>query len=131
MAWEVLREGFGAQRVRADLDQAIGVLLPAGLDWVTVDRSTWTHFPPMPPDPAFPAFVVTVFADITTRALAPDVLAIAREWRPDLIVREVMEWSRCLVGELLDIPHVSIGGNAYSRVDSSEIRYFRQPPLRR
>jgi UDP:flavonoid glycosyltransferase YjiC (YdhE family) len=99
---------------------------PAGLDWVAADRSTWTHFPPMPPppDPAFPDFVVTVFADITTRAMVPDVLAIAREWQPDVIVREVMEWSGCLVGELLGIPHASVGGNAYSGVDSPEIRYF-------
>jgi MGT family glycosyltransferase len=98
----------------------------AGLDWLTSDRSTWTHFPPMPPppDPAFPEFVVTVFADITTRAMVPDVLAIAREWQPDVIVREVMEWSGCLVGELLGIPHASVGGNAYSGVDSPEVRYF-------
>jgi MGT family glycosyltransferase len=98
----------------------------AGLDWVTSDRSTWTHFPPMPPpsDPAFPEFVVTLFADITTRAMVPDVVAIAQRWRPDVIVREVMEWSGCLVGELLDIPHASIGGNAYSGVDSPQISYF-------
>jgi UDP:flavonoid glycosyltransferase YjiC (YdhE family) len=79
---------------------------------------------PPPPDPAFPEFVVTVFADITTRAMVPDVLAIAQEWRPDVIVREVMEWSGCLVGELLGIPHASVGGNAYSGVDSPEIQYF-------
>jgi UDP:flavonoid glycosyltransferase YjiC (YdhE family) len=98
----------------------------AGLDWVAADRSTWTHFPPMPPppDPSFPEFVVTVFADVTTRAMVPDLLAVAEQWRPDLIVREVMEWSGCLVGELLGIPHASIGGNAYSGVDSPEIRYF-------
>lgn len=98
----------------------------AGLDWVAADRSTWTHFPqmPPPPDPAFPEFVVTVFADITTRAMVPDVLGVAQEWRPDVIVREVMEWSGCLVGELLGIPHASVGGNAYSGVDSPEIRYF-------
>jgi MGT family glycosyltransferase len=98
----------------------------AGLDWVAADRSTWTDFPPMPPppDPAFPEFVVTLFADITTRAMVPDVLSIAKAWRPDVIVREVMEWSGCLAGELLGIPHASIGGNAYSGVDSPEIRYF-------
>jgi UDP:flavonoid glycosyltransferase YjiC (YdhE family) len=98
----------------------------AGLDWVTSDRTTWTPFPPMPapPDPAFPQFVVTVFADITTRAMVPDILAIARDWRPDLIVREVMEWSGCIVAELLDIPHASVGGNAYSGVDSPSVTYF-------
>ena len=50
--------------------------------------------------------------------------AIAQEWRPDVIVREVMEWSGCIVGELLGIPHASVGGNAYSGVDSPEISYF-------
>jgi UDP:flavonoid glycosyltransferase YjiC (YdhE family) len=98
----------------------------AGLDWVTSDLSTWTAFPemPPPPDPAFPEFVVTVFADITTRAMVPDVLAIAEEWNPDVIVREVMEWSGYLAAELLGIPHASVGGNAYSGVDSPEVRYF-------
>jgi MGT family glycosyltransferase len=52
------------------------------------------------------------------------VVAIAKEWRPDVVVREVMEWSGCLVAEFLDLPHVSVGGNAYSGVDSTEIRYF-------
>jgi UDP:flavonoid glycosyltransferase YjiC (YdhE family) len=98
----------------------------AGLDWVTADRATWTPFPPMPtpPDPDFPRFVVTVFADITTRAMVPDVLAIAEGWQPDLIVREVMEWSGCFVAELLGIPHASVGGNAYSGVDSPDVSYF-------
>jgi UDP:flavonoid glycosyltransferase YjiC (YdhE family) len=98
----------------------------AGLDWVTSDRNTWTPFPPMPApgDPAFPAFVVTVFADITPQAMVPDVLAIAETWQPDLIVREVMEWSGSIVAELLDIPHASVGGNAYSGLDSPVVSYF-------
>jgi UDP:flavonoid glycosyltransferase YjiC (YdhE family) len=98
----------------------------AGVDWVAADRSTWTAFPPMPPphDPAFPDFVVTLFADITTRVMVQGLLALARRWQPDLIVREVMEWSGCIVGELLDIPHASVGGNAYSGVDSPAIGYF-------
>jgi UDP:flavonoid glycosyltransferase YjiC (YdhE family) len=98
----------------------------AGIDWVASDRTTWTPFPPMPPppDPAFPKFVVEVFADITTRAMVPDLLAIAEAWRPDLIVREVMEWSGSIVAELLDLPHASVGGNAYSGVDSPAVEYF-------
>jgi len=98
----------------------------AGLDWVTSDMSTWSAFPPMPPppDPAFGQFVVTVFADITAEAMAPDVVAICEEWRPDVVVREVMEWGGYLAAEKLRLPHVSIGGNAYSGVDSPAITYF-------
>jgi UDP:flavonoid glycosyltransferase YjiC (YdhE family) len=36
----------------------------------------------------------------------------------------MMEWSGCLAAELLDLPHASVGGNAYSGVDSPEITYF-------
>ena len=56
----------------------------AGLDWIASDRATWTPFPPMPPppDPGFPNFVVKVFADITTQAMVPDVLATAEACDP-------------------------------------------------
>jgi MGT family glycosyltransferase len=56
--------------------------------------------------------------------MVPDVLAVAEAWRPDLIVREVMEWSGGLVAELLDLPHASVGGNANSGLDAPEIDYF-------
>src|ERR1051325_5368564 len=62
---------------------------PAGLDWLTADHSTWTAFPPMPPPgPEFGKFVVTVFADVTTRRMVPDLLRIGEEWGPALVVRE-------------------------------------------
>ena len=97
----------------------------AGLDWLTGDHGTWGAFPPMPPPgPEFAAFVVTVFADITTRHMVPDLLRIAREWQPDLIVRECMEYGGCLAGEALGIPHASVAGNAYSAIDDPGVRYF-------
>src|SRR5205807_7373544 len=99
--------------------------IDAGLDWLTSDQSTWGAFPPMPPPgPEFGAFVVAMFADITTRAMVPDLLAIAREWRPDLIVREGMEYGGCLAAEHLGIPHASVAGNAYAAVDSPDVHYF-------
>jgi UDP:flavonoid glycosyltransferase YjiC (YdhE family) len=99
--------------------------IDAGLDWITSDHSTWGSFPPMPPPgPEFAAFVVTVFADITARHMVPDLLAIAEGWRPDLIVREAMEYGGCLAAERLGIPHASVGGNGYSAVDSPEVHYF-------
>src|SRR5919197_1566456 len=74
--------------------------------------------------PEFAAFVVRMFADITTRQMVPDLLAIAREWRPDVIVREGMEYGGCIAAECLGIPHASIAGNAYAAVDSPEVHYF-------
>jgi UDP:flavonoid glycosyltransferase YjiC (YdhE family) len=99
--------------------------LDAGLDWITSDHSTWGAFPPMPPPgPEFGAFVVRVFADITARHMVPDLLEISDTWRPDLIVRESMEYGGCLAAERLGVPHASIGGNGYSAVDSPEVHYF-------
>jgi UDP:flavonoid glycosyltransferase YjiC (YdhE family) len=99
--------------------------LDAGLDWVTSDHSTWGAFPPMPPPgPEFAAFVVTVFADITAGRMVPDLLQIAAEWQPDLIVRESMEYGGCVAAEYLGIPHASVGGNGYSAIDSPDVHYF-------
>jgi UDP:flavonoid glycosyltransferase YjiC (YdhE family) len=99
--------------------------LDAGLDWLTSDQSTWGAFPTMPPPgPEFARFVVTMFADVTTSAMVPDLLAIAREWRPDLIVREGMEYGGYLAAECLGLPHASVAGNAYAAVDSPEVNYF-------
>lgn len=114
-----------AASFRADVE-AFGLThLDAGLDWLAGDHATWTAFPPMPPPgPEFPAFVVTVFADVTTRHMVPDLLRIAREWQPDLIVRECMEYGGCLAAEVLRIPHASVAGNAYSAIDDPGVRYF-------
>src|SRR5690348_13134592 len=81
--------------------EAFGLpFVPAGLDWLASDHSTWGAFPPMPPPgPEFAAFVVTIFADVTTRQMIPDLLRIARDWQPDLIVRESMEYAGCLAAE--------------------------------
>jgi len=99
--------------------------IPAGLDWLTGDHSTWTAFPPMPaPGPEFAKFVVTVFADVTTAKMVPDLLTIAAEWRPDMIIREHFEFGGCIAAECLGIPHASVGGNAYSAVDSPDVHYF-------
>jgi UDP:flavonoid glycosyltransferase YjiC (YdhE family) len=99
--------------------------IDAGLDWHTSDQSTWGAFPPMPaPGPEFAAFVVTMFADITTQHMVGDLVATAREWRPDLVIRESMEYGGCIAAEVLGIPHASVAGNGYSAVDSPEVRYF-------
>jgi UDP:flavonoid glycosyltransferase YjiC (YdhE family) len=99
--------------------------LDAGLDWLMADRSTYGEFPPMPPPgPEFPAWVVLALADITTRWMVPDLIAVAGRWRPDLIIREGMEYGGCIAAEVLGIPHASVAGNAYAALDSPDINYF-------
>jgi MGT family glycosyltransferase len=56
--------------------------------------------------------------------MVPDLLNIARDWHPDIIIREHFEFGGCLAAESLGIPHVSVGGNAYSAIDSPEVHYF-------
>jgi UDP:flavonoid glycosyltransferase YjiC (YdhE family) len=53
-----------------------------------------------------------------------DLLEVARSWRPDLIVREGMEYGGCLAAERLGNPHASVGGNGYAAIDSPEVHYF-------
>jgi UDP:flavonoid glycosyltransferase YjiC (YdhE family) len=110
---------------RAEVESFGLTYIDAGLDWHTSDQSTWTAFPPMPPPgPEFAKFVVTMFADVTTRHMVPDLLAIAREWQPDLVIREGMEYGGAIAAECLGIPHASIAGNGYAAVDSPEVHYF-------
>ena len=92
----------------------------AGLDWTNSGPSA--ELPP--PGPEFEKFIVRMFADITTRSMVPDLMDVADAWRPDLIVRESLEYGGCLVAEALGIPHASVAGNGYSAVDSPEVTHF-------
>jgi UDP:flavonoid glycosyltransferase YjiC (YdhE family) len=51
--------------------------------------------------------------------MVPDLLRIAEDWQPDLIVREVGEFGGCVAAEVLGIPHASVRSNTllstYSR----------------
>jgi len=97
----------------------------AGIDWLTSDQSTWTPFGALPPPgPEFAGFAARMFADITTARMVPDLLAIAKDWKPDLIIREGMEYGGCLVAEKLGIPHASVAGNGLGAVDSTQVHYF-------
>src|SRR5581483_1714442 len=114
-----------ARSFRSEVD-AFGLRhIDAGLDWLTGDQSTWSAFPPMPPPgPAFARFVVTVFADVTAAHIVPDLLDVARDFQPDLIVRESMEYGGCITAEMLGIPHASVAGNAMSAIDDPGVHYF-------
>jgi UDP:flavonoid glycosyltransferase YjiC (YdhE family) len=60
-----------------------------------------------------------LFAGLFAERMVPDLLAIADDWQPDLIVREVGEFGGCVAAEVLGIPHASVRSNTmlstYSR----------------
>ncbi len=58
-----------------------------------------------------------IFVGAFATAMTPDLLTIAREWPPDLVVRETQEYGGCVAAEVLGIPHASV------RTSSTSARY--------
>ncbi len=101
----------------------------------TVERAGFRAFPAgfdnrgRPPPALFPGLlnvpddknwawsVPNMFVGVWAVAMAPDLLTIAREWRPDLIVRESAEYGGCVAAEVLGIPHALV------RTGSTTSRY--------
>ncbi len=81
---------------------------PAGFD--ERGRSLPELFPGVFKETAAVRFWVlsNVFVGVYAVAMTPDLLTIAREWYPDLIVRETHEYGGCVAAEVLGIPHASI-----------------------
>lgn len=83
-------------------------VVAAGVDWLENE-----------PELAFPEvedmttiekelFLVEIFTDITANHMAHDLMTIAKDWQPDIIVRDNFEYGACIVGEVLDIPHIPV-----------------------
>jgi UDP:flavonoid glycosyltransferase YjiC (YdhE family) len=61
----------------------------------------------MPPE-ARREHMANMFVGHFARAMAPDVVALASGWRPDLLVRDSMDFGGAIAAERLGIPHASI-----------------------
>src|SRR6185369_16930359 len=73
---------------------------PAGID--QRGRSMPEMFPgflTIPEQAIAPWLIPKVMVAIYAAAMTPDLLAIARDWAPDLIVRDAMEYGGCLAAE--------------------------------
>jgi hypothetical protein len=70
-----------------------------------------------------------LFAGVHARAALPGLLATAREWRPDVIVRETAEFTSVVVAEALELPavHVAIFLAAASRARTPSTRCSPSP----
>lgn len=75
---------------------------PAGFD--SHGRTPRELFPGVPPARLWQEVLVPIYAGV----MAPNLLTIAQEWRPDVIVREAMEYGGCLAAEVLGLPHAVV-----------------------
>jgi UDP:flavonoid glycosyltransferase YjiC (YdhE family) len=54
-----------------------------------------------------------VFAGSRARRTLPDLLELVREWRPDLIVRDMTEFAGCVAAESFRLPHAAVQLTAF------------------
>ncbi len=112
----VERAGFRAFPAGFDLRGRLSPECFPGLAAVPGDR-VWSWAPPR------------IFVGVYAVAMTPDLLTIAREWHPDLIVRDSSEYGGCVVAEVLGLPHATVRtGSTSSRYS---IRQLFSEPLAR
>ncbi len=89
---------------------------PMGLDWSIAEKwvERWTELRDIPKEHYITWIWTNIFAgDVAEQAL-PDLLAIARAWSPDVIVRETCEFGGWLAAETLGLPHASVEVTLFS-----------------
>jgi UDP:flavonoid glycosyltransferase YjiC (YdhE family) len=60
-----------------------------------------------------------LFAGLHARAALPDMLALVGSWRPDVVVRETMEFASTLAAERHGVPQVRFGVHLMAVVDGN------------
>ncbi len=69
---------------------------------------------------------VRLYAGFRAQVAVPDYVAIARDWRPDIIVREAFEYGGCVAAEQLGLPHAVVGVGSYRGPDWQRAGRVRQ-----
>ncbi|MET0768363.1 MAG: glycosyltransferase [Solirubrobacteraceae bacterium] len=60
-----------------------------------------------------------LFAGMHARAALPDMLELVEGWRPDVVVRETMEFASSLAAERYGVPQVRVGVHLQAAVDGN------------
>ena len=71
-------------------------------------REIWDSLPKMPPEVAEETILTQLFAGRYPQAALPALRATVQSWKPDLIVRESMEFAAVIVAAETNIPIVRI-----------------------
>jgi UDP:flavonoid glycosyltransferase YjiC (YdhE family) len=64
--------------------------------------------------------IQNLFVRTWARTALPDMLETVAEWRPDVVVRETMEFSSALAAERFEVPQVRFGIHLASQTDSDD-----------
>ena len=111
------------------IEQAGFPAFPAGFD--NRGRTLPEMFPgwlKLPQEEIATWVVPKVFASMWAAAMTPDLLTIARDWHPEVIVRDAMAYGGCLAAEVLGLPHAAI--RTAATPSRYVIRYLVAEPLR-
>jgi UDP:flavonoid glycosyltransferase YjiC (YdhE family) len=97
----------------------------AGLDFLISDpryieilcQEAGLTFPPLTGKARFAWVTNQLFIGAAGQRMLPDLVALARDWGADLIVRESLEFSGCVAAERLGLPHAAVAAAADSALD--------------
>jgi len=68
--------------------------------------------------PGMAAVVQDLFIGLHARLALPSMLALVESWRPDVVVRETLEFASALAAERLGVPQVRVGVHLDSDTDA-------------
>jgi UDP:flavonoid glycosyltransferase YjiC (YdhE family) len=87
---------------------------PAGAgETVEENRARSERLAPLPGTERAATMWAEYFAGMWAQRALPDLLAIVREWRPDVLVRDMTEFAGWAAAERLGIPHAAVQVAAY------------------
>jgi UDP:flavonoid glycosyltransferase YjiC (YdhE family) len=98
----------------------------AGIGWHTSDpdyikvlceAAGGIEYPPLTGMERFAWVTDNLFIRGASRRMLPDLLDVIDEWRPDVIVRESLEFAGCVAAERAGLPHASVAVAADSATD--------------
>ncbi len=99
-----------APRFVARIEETGFEAVGAGLDFLESEvRTSFPQTRGLAPQELGIWYLNELFADLTVHAMVPDLLALAEEHQPDLLLRNDYEFATCIVSERIGIPHATIG----------------------
>jgi UDP:flavonoid glycosyltransferase YjiC (YdhE family) len=89
--------------------EKIGIrCFPAGANMASLMPNLMPQIMQLPAEQRDLWVIEHVFAGLLPEQMIPDLLAICRQWRPDVIVRDATEMGGCIAAEYLGLPHASV-----------------------